>query len=105
MTKRKKHRKAILKSITWRLISSTALFATMWIWSADLKFASGLTAIDAVVKMILYYLHELAWQNKSKYIYRGNHEHKRRTSGKGYRVPTTHKLPNSGVTTESNQDR
>ena len=76
MTKRKKHRKAVFKSITWRLISSTALFAMMWVWSADLTFASSLTAVDAVIKMILYYLHELAWQDKSKYLYRSKDEHR-----------------------------
>lgn len=70
MMKPKKHRKAILKAITWRAISSTALFIIMWIWSADFTLATSLTAVDAAVKLILYYLHELAWQDKSKYLYK-----------------------------------
>lgn len=62
----KNHKKALAKTITWKLISSTVFFLIVWLGGLDLSKAGTLTLIDFVVKTILMYGHELAWQGKMK---------------------------------------
>jgi uncharacterized membrane protein len=57
--------KSIAKAITWRLIASTTtFFLTLYIFGDDplaAQKATGVAGAEAVIKMILYFLHERAW--------------------------------------------
>ena len=60
------HKKALLKTLSWRAISSTSFFLVVWIYGVDLQASIMLTVADAVFKSALFYGHELAWQGKLK---------------------------------------
>lgn len=57
--------KSIAKTITWRVIASATTFGlTLLIFHDDpfaTEKASGVAAVEVVVKMFLYFLHERAW--------------------------------------------
>lgn len=57
--------KSIAKAITWRVIASvTTFFLTYAIFRDDpyaTEKATGVASAEAVVKMVLYFLHERAW--------------------------------------------
>ena len=63
---RKNQRKAVAKTLTWRLVSSVALFVMAFIYTESVSSATSFTLIDAGIKTFLYYMHELAWQGKLK---------------------------------------
>lgn len=60
------HKKALMKVLSWRIISTIILFALATILGVEWKIAGSLAFIDTVVKSLLMYLHELAWQGKMK---------------------------------------
>lgn len=56
-------KKAILKTITWRLIASFTTFMLALLFFRDI-YKSGLVAFfEAILKMIFYYFHEIMWEN------------------------------------------
>lgn len=61
----------VLKAITWRLIASVTTFLLGWGLTGDIHSGLKLGALDVVIKLILYYLHERVWY-KSEF---GVHKH------------------------------
>ena len=59
-------KKALIKSVTWRVISTSTSFVIAFLIFGSWRLAGGYAALDAVVKFALYYLHELGWQGKLK---------------------------------------
>lgn len=59
-------KKALYKTITWRLISSGLFFIVALFFMDNAKDASAITMVDAVIKTIAYYVHELSWQGRLK---------------------------------------
>lgn len=64
--------RSILKAISWRVIASSTTFIISYVvikFSTNksdaqiLQFATAITSVDAVAKLILYYLHERLWTN------------------------------------------
>lgn len=57
--------KSIIKAITWRVIASvTTFFLTYYIFRDDphaTEKATGVASAEAVIKMVLYFFHERAW--------------------------------------------
>ncbi len=57
--------KSIVKTITWRIIASTTTFIlAMVFFKSDpnaIEKATGVALAEAVIKMLLYFLHERAW--------------------------------------------
>lgn len=50
-----------LKSITWRLVSTTTLFGIAWLVTGSVQTGGGVALIHALVTVVLYVPHELAW--------------------------------------------
>lgn len=63
MDAKKSRVRHIAKSITWRIVASITTFVLAYLFFGDLAKASGLMAVEVVIKMLLYYLHERAWYN------------------------------------------
>ena len=63
MDKKQSKLRHIAKTLTWRVIASITTFSLAYLFFGDIKKASGLMAVEVVLKMILYYLHERAWFN------------------------------------------
>lgn len=67
--------RAILKTITWRIIASVTTFILAIIFFGDSpnakEKAASIAVIEIVVKMVFYYFHERVWQksnNISEYV-------------------------------------
>jgi len=60
--KRESHIRSILKGITWRIVATTTIIIIVYYKTGSIKGALEIGAIEFVIKFILYYLHERAWQ-------------------------------------------
>jgi len=56
------HLRSILKGLTWRIIATSMIFIITYFSTGDLKTAMTVAAIEFPVKLLIYYLHERAWQ-------------------------------------------
>ena len=54
-------KRSVLKTITWRIIASLTTFALAYLFFGDISKATGLMAVEIVLKMALYYFHERVW--------------------------------------------
>jgi uncharacterized membrane protein len=61
---RKRH---LAKTLTWRVLATTDTFLIAWLITGQIDWAAGIASIEVVTKMFLYYWHERAWYNYSKY--------------------------------------
>ena len=59
--------RAILKSITWRLIASLTTFVLALFFFRDdpmaAQKATGVAITEVFIKMLFYYMHERLWYN------------------------------------------
>jgi len=51
----------IAKTVTWRLIGTIDTLLLSWFISGDLAVGLKIGGVEVVTKMILYYVHEIAW--------------------------------------------
>ena len=58
MTSWKRH---AAKAMTWRIVATTTTVIIVGIVTGEWAIAGGVGAVDAAVKMVLYYLHERVW--------------------------------------------
>jgi len=61
-----KVKRSLLKTISWRIIGTVDTILISWLITGTLKLAFSIGLIELVTKMILYYVHERAW-NKLKW--------------------------------------
>lgn len=57
---RKRH---IAKTVTYRLLSSSAGFIAVWIGTGSIKAGTLFSVAELVFKPVLYYVHERLWYN------------------------------------------
>lgn len=55
------HRKALAKTITWRLVAVTITASVVWVVTGDIAWAGSVGALDTLLKLGSYYLHERLW--------------------------------------------
>jgi uncharacterized membrane protein len=55
------HRKSLLKAVTWRILGSIDTFLISWLVTGSATLGIGISAIEVVTKIGLFYLHERAW--------------------------------------------
>lgn len=59
------YKRHIAKTITWRIIASGTTFVLAYLFFQDdaaaVEKAGGIAAVESVLKMLFYYLHERAW--------------------------------------------
>lgn len=56
------HLRSILKGLTWRVIATGTIIAIAYFKTGDVTLALEIGAIEFFIKLLLYYLHERAWQ-------------------------------------------
>jgi uncharacterized membrane protein len=54
--------RSLLKGLTWRVVATTTTIVIVWALTGDTRIALQIGAIEVVAKIIVYYLHERAWQ-------------------------------------------
>jgi adenylylsulfate kinase len=55
--------RSIAKAISYRLLGSLSTALMVYVFSGSVKASVGVGALDVVVKMALYYLHERLWNH------------------------------------------
>lgn len=55
-------KQTMLKTITWRVTASVITLGIVWMVSGELLIAGEVAALEVVVKMFGYYLHERVWE-------------------------------------------
>jgi uncharacterized membrane protein len=56
-----KHRKYILKSISWRILGTIDTILLSWVISGNLNLGLTIGGIELVTKLLLFYFHEIIW--------------------------------------------
>jgi len=55
------HKRSILKGVTWRIIASGTTMTVVYFVTGDLALVASVGAVDVVVKVFFYYIHERSW--------------------------------------------
>jgi adenylylsulfate kinase len=55
--------RSVAKAISYRLLGSLSTALMVYVFSGSVKASLGVGALDVVVKMALYYLHERLWNH------------------------------------------
>ena len=58
---RDSHFRSLVKAVSWRITGSIDTFVLSLIFTGSVKVAGSIAGAEAIMKMILYYLHERAW--------------------------------------------
>jgi uncharacterized membrane protein len=59
-------RRSIVKSLSWRVLAAIITATVVFGMTHQLRFAAEIGAIDTLTKLLIYFLHERAW-NKIDY--------------------------------------
>lgn len=59
------HLRSILKAITYRIVGTLTTALLAYLVTGSFKVALSIAALEPMVKTVVYYLHERAWQHVS----------------------------------------
>lgn len=59
---RESHLRSLLKAFSWRIVATLTTGLIAWGVTGDLAIAFAIGSIEFFAKMLIYYLHERAWQ-------------------------------------------
>lgn len=62
MEKRDTHLRSLMKGFTWRVLATLTTVVIAWIVVGDIAVALEIGAIEVVAKIVIYYVHERAWE-------------------------------------------
>jgi uncharacterized membrane protein len=54
--------RSFLKGLTWRIIATGTIIVIAYFTTGDVELAFKIGGLEFVIKLIMYYLHERAWQ-------------------------------------------
>ena len=60
---KEKHQRSIAKTFTWRIIATLTTVALVFLFTGELAISLGVGALDVIIKLLFYYLHERAWDS------------------------------------------
>ncbi|MGZ8364219.1 MAG: DUF2061 domain-containing protein [Caulobacteraceae bacterium] len=60
---RARHRRSLVKAVTWRVIGTTDTFLWGWLVTGHPMQAGAIAGTETFTKIFLFYLHERAWQH------------------------------------------
>ena len=55
-------KRSLFKTITWRITATTTTLLLVYVLSGEIKFASTVALFEVFIKLLVYYLHERAWE-------------------------------------------
>ena len=58
-------RRSILKTISWRFWATLTTAILVYIFTGKIELAAAIGGLEIVIKMIMYFVHERAWNNVS----------------------------------------
>ena len=59
---RESHVRSILKALSWRILATLTTGLIAYFITGDVSTAIAIGSIEFILKFIIYYLHERAWQ-------------------------------------------
>ena len=59
---RDSHIRSLAKAFSWRIVATLTTSIIAWIVTGELDTAVVIGSIEFVIKFLIYYLHERAWQ-------------------------------------------
>lgn len=59
---RESRARSFLKAVTYRITGTVTTALLVWFLTGELAVAMAVGAIEPVVKIVIYYLHERVWQ-------------------------------------------
>lgn len=63
MPHKEKNIRSLTKALSWRILATLATIILVYSFTKDVSAALSVGALEVVVKFILYYGHERAWNN------------------------------------------
>lgn len=57
------HKRSIAKTLTWRVIAIFITMVAVYIYNKDVQESIVVSLLANGIKMVLYYMHERAWNN------------------------------------------
>ena len=71
MKNKESHLRSVIKGLSWRIIATSdtilvVLFITCFYGECSIENALKIGAIEFVIKLLIYYLHERTWQRVNK---------------------------------------
>lgn len=61
MVELRTEQRALAKTVTWRILAVTGTIIVALIFTGSVQISIGIGTVEAILKTILYYLHERAW--------------------------------------------
>ena len=61
------YKRHIAKTITWRIVGTLDTVVISWIITGSWEWGVTIGGVEAITKIILYYLHERAWYRLSNF--------------------------------------
>lgn len=58
-------RRSLVKSVTWKVIATAITFFTLWFFTKEIIISAGITAVEASIGLISFFIHERAWNKVS----------------------------------------
>ena len=58
-------KRSLVKALTFRIIATITTFLLIYIITGNLGLSSAIGLLDLIIKLILYYFHERAWNKVS----------------------------------------
>ena len=56
------HLRSVMKSISWRLVATLSTVILVWAITGRAEWALTVGSGELILKLVLYYLHERAWE-------------------------------------------
>ena len=53
--------RSVVKALSWRFLAGVITTCVVLVMTSELKFAAEIGLIDTVTKLLIYFLHERAW--------------------------------------------
>lgn len=69
------HLRSILKALSWRFVATFTTILIAWFFTGEVDTALKVGAVEFVLKFLIYYLHERAWQLLPRGTIRGMLSH------------------------------
>lgn len=54
--------RSVLKGLTWRIVATSTIILIAYFTIGDISIAFQIGLVEFFIKLLLYYLHERAWQ-------------------------------------------
>ncbi len=59
------HLRSMVKSISWRIVATVTTISIVYLFSGDAAFALSVGGVEIIAKLLIFFLHDRAWNLSS----------------------------------------